>query len=70
MAEEEEEHEAGWDAFLDRFRGPERYAGALSPENWEQVRLSGRRDEGGPDGRARLHGLLGRCQVRRESPAS
>ncbi|CAI5777099.1 repeat 4 [Podarcis lilfordi] len=36
MAEEEEEHEAGWDAFLDRFRGPERYAGALSPENWEQ----------------------------------
>nr|XP_056700944.1 tetratricopeptide repeat protein 4 [Euleptes europaea] len=36
MAEAEGDHEADWDAFLDKFRGPERYEGAFSPENWEE----------------------------------
>ncbi|KAJ6662586.1 hypothetical protein lerEdw1_011723 [Lerista edwardsae] len=37
MAEEAaEEHEGDLDAFLDKFRGPQRYDGALSPDSWEQ----------------------------------
>ncbi|XP_078249031.1 tetratricopeptide repeat protein 4 isoform X1 [Pogona vitticeps] len=36
MAEAESEEEASMDAFLDKFRGPERYAGGFSPTNWEQ----------------------------------
>ncbi|XP_060087854.1 tetratricopeptide repeat protein 4 isoform X2 [Heteronotia binoei] len=36
MAETEGDPEADLDAFLDKFRGPERYEGALSPENWEK----------------------------------
>ncbi|XP_061489083.1 tetratricopeptide repeat protein 4 isoform X2 [Rhineura floridana] len=36
MAESAEEQEADLDAFLDKFRGPQRYEGAFSPQNWEQ----------------------------------
>ncbi|XP_042318542.1 tetratricopeptide repeat protein 4 isoform X2 [Sceloporus undulatus] len=37
MAESEsEKEEAAMEAFMDRFRGPERYEGAFSPSNWEQ----------------------------------
>ncbi|XP_054836888.1 tetratricopeptide repeat protein 4 isoform X1 [Eublepharis macularius] len=36
MAENEGDHEADLDAFLDKFRGPERYERAFSPETWEQ----------------------------------
>ncbi|KAM3838832.1 tetratricopeptide repeat protein 4 isoform 2-T2 [Vipera latastei] len=33
MAENEE---GDWDAFLDKFQGPQRYEGALNPTTWEQ----------------------------------
>ncbi|XP_060629542.2 tetratricopeptide repeat protein 4 [Anolis sagrei] len=33
---DEEEEEGGMDAFMDRFRGPERYEGAFCPETWEK----------------------------------
>ncbi|XP_077189740.1 tetratricopeptide repeat protein 4 [Paroedura picta] len=36
MAESGGEREADMEAFLDKFRGPERYAGAFSPESWEE----------------------------------
>ncbi|XP_066481713.1 tetratricopeptide repeat protein 4 [Tiliqua scincoides] len=37
MAEEAaEEHEGDLDAFLDKFRGPQRYEGAFGPDTWEQ----------------------------------
>lgn len=40
MAEEAtEEHEGDLDAFLDKFRGPQRYEGAFSPDSWDQVHL-------------------------------
>ncbi|KAJ7332682.1 hypothetical protein JRQ81_014862 [Phrynocephalus forsythii] len=36
MGEKEEEEEASMDAFLDKFRGPQRYERGFSPTNWEQ----------------------------------
>lgn len=59
MAEPGGDHEADLDTFLDKFRGPQRYEGGFSPENWEKVGFVRERRSGGAHVVRRLGGAAG-----------